>query len=132
MILGLAMEYPTQEEIQAPTYSEIDAICDGMTDVEREIFRDAASILYFMKSHYGDRTPWRELIRLYRLGGPKKVELEVVDLDGNLLAQSCYVDQCDGLTGVAEKMRDSIRSLSKALEQIENFDPKRHINLTVS
>lgn len=125
--------FPTPDELHSPTDAEIFEITEGFTDVERVLFSDAAFGLFLAKKRSGDRTPWRELVRLCRQGDePRKIEGEIINKDGDRRPQVFYVEQRDGLNGAQEEIRGAIYRLSAALKQIENFDPKRHINQTVT
>ncbi len=124
---------PTQEELNAPTDFEIAQITEGLPDVERERFTAAAVCLYFVKCRLGNRTPWRQLVRLQRLDDELvPVEIEMVYADGRQEIETVYLDRSDPqLKGSDALMSAAVRDLSDALRKIESFEPDQYVSHVV-
>lgn len=88
----------------------------------------AARSIAGAKIRSGDSTPWRELIRLFRLGDPVRVEVEVVDIDGQQRVQTIIAERGFGLKGDDALMFNAISELSDALTKIESFEPDQYVS----
>lgn len=117
------MEFPTREELNAPTNAEIAEIAANMPEIERERLTNAAAGMYIAKMRSVDKTPWRELVRLYRMQDPVRVKAEVVDDDGTPRILVTVTQNGYGLKSDAALMFNAIEELSNTLRKIEEFNP---------
>lgn len=118
-------------DLGSPTDSEINALAESATDIERSRLMQASLALYIAKMRIGNRTPWRDLLSEFRSSEPARVDVSVVFQDGVEGIQTVVMDRGFGLQGDAQLMFSAIQTLDEALSDIENFDAARHVNTKV-
>ncbi|RYD94368.1 MAG: hypothetical protein EOP50_09635 [Sphingobacteriales bacterium] len=115
----------TAAHLGAPTEDEIRLIVDGASPMGRSIFTEAARSLTVAKWGCIDRTPWRQLVELYRQGDPVRWEVETVNDNGTPRVQVSFSERGFGLEGDAALMLSAVDALVRALDLIENERKKK-------